>query len=47
MKNVRNYFELYEVKVEDLPPGYQEVSGHIIFDVEMGESFSRKALILS
>ena len=35
-ENVRIDFELYECNVENLPPGYQEVSCHIIFDVNMG-----------
>ena len=42
MKKVRITFELYEGNVEDLPPGYKEVSCHMIFDVNMGESFRRK-----
>ena len=43
MENVRIDFELYEGNVEDLPTGYQEVSCHIIFDVNMGENFRRNA----
>ena len=42
MKHVRIYFELYEGNVEDFPPGYQEVSCHIISDVKMGENFRHK-----
>ena len=38
MKKVRNAFELYEGNVEYIPPGYQEVSCHIIFDVKMVEN---------
>ena len=37
------YFELYEGNVEDLPPGYQEVSCHILFDANMGDNFRRKS----
>ena len=35
MKNVRIDFELYEDNVEDIPPGYQEVIFHLIFDVKI------------
>ena len=47
MKNGRIAFEIYEGNMEDLPPGYQEVSCHIIFDVNMGENFFRKAQMVS
>ena len=47
MKKVRIDFELYEGTVEYLPPGYQEVSYHIIFDVKMGENFHRKPLMVA
>jgi Reverse transcriptase (RNA-dependent DNA polymerase) len=43
MKNVRPAFEAWEGSKEDLPPGYQEIKCHIIFDVKMGENFRRKA----
>ena len=43
MKNVRIYFDLHEVTVKDLSLGYQEVSCHIIFDVNMGDNFRRKS----
>ena len=42
MKILMIDFELDEGKVKDLPPGYQEVSCHMIFDVNMGETLSRK-----
>ena len=42
MKNVSIAFELYEVNVKDCPPEYQEVSCHIIFDINMGDNFRRK-----
>ena len=47
MKNVRIYFEIYEGNVEDLPPGYQEVGCHIIFDVYTGENLCRKSQMLA
>ena len=43
MKNVRPAFEAWEGSKEDLPPGYQEIRCHIIFDIKMGENFRRKA----
>ena len=36
-------FELYEGTLEDLPTVYQEVSCHIIFDINMGDKFHRKS----
>ena len=47
MKNRRIDFEIYEGNLEDLTPGYQEVSFHIIFDVKMGDNFCRKYLMLA
>ena len=38
MKNIRIALEIYEGNVEDLPPVYQQVSCHIIFDVKMREN---------
>ena len=43
MRNVRPAFENWEGSKEDLPPGYQEIKCHIIFDIKMGENFRRKA----
>ena len=40
---MRIAFEIYEGTVEDLTPGYQEVSFLIIVDVNMGENFRCKA----
>ena len=36
MRNVRPAFEVWDKSVADLPPGYQEVKCHLIFDVKMG-----------
>ena len=36
MKNVRIAFEHWEGCKEDLPPGYQKVDCHVIFDVKFG-----------
>ena len=43
MKNVRPAFEVWDKGISELPPGYQEISCHMIFDVKMGENFRRKA----
>ena len=47
MKNVNIDFEIDESNVEDLPPGYQEVSCHIIFDLKIGENFRHKYQIVA
>ncbi len=47
MKNVRIAFEVWEGKKEDIPPGYQQVDCHMIFDVKMGENFRRKARMVA
>ena len=43
MKNVRPAFEVWEKDISELPPGYQQITAHMIFDVKMGENFRRKA----
>ena len=43
MKNVRPAFEEWEKGVGSIPPGFQEIKCHLIFDVKMGENFRRKA----
>ena len=43
MKNVRPAFEVWEKSKDDIPPGYQQIKCHMIFDVKMGENFRRKA----
>ena len=47
MKNVRIAFEIFEGEVKDIPIGYQKVDCHMIFDIEMGESFRRKARMVA
>lgn len=42
MKNNRVAFETYDGDVKDLT-GYEEISGHLIFDVKLSENFRRKA----
>jgi hypothetical protein len=43
MKNVRPAFEVWEKSADDIPPGYQQIKCHLIFDVKMGENFRSKA----
>lgn len=47
MRNVRIAFEEWEGSIEELPPGYQEVKCHMVFDVKMGENFRRKARMVA
>ena len=46
MKNVRPAFEAYKGNKEDLPPGYQQIKFHMIFDIKLGESFRRKSRLV-
>ena len=43
MRNVRPAFEVWEKDFEHIPPGYQQIKCHMIFDIKMGENFRRKA----
>jgi hypothetical protein len=43
MKNVRPSFEVWEKGVDEIPPGYQQINCHLIFDVKMGKNFRCKA----
>ena len=43
MRNVRPAFEKWEQKEGELPPAYQKIKCHFIFDIKMGENFRRKA----
>ena len=42
MKSVCPAFEPWEKPEGDIPPGYQEIKCHLIFDIKMGENFRRK-----
>ena len=42
MKNSRVAFEEYDGRIEDLV-AYEQISGHLIFDVKLSENFRRKA----
>ena len=47
MKNVRIAFEEWKGNPSELPPGYQQIKCHIVFDVKMGENFRRKARMVA
>ena len=47
MRNVRIAFEEFNGNKEDIPPGYQQVNCHMIFDIKMGENFRRKARMVA
>ena len=43
MKNVRPAFKVWEKDISQIPPCYQQIKCHMVFDVKMGENFHRKA----
>ena len=43
MKNVRPAFEVWEKDISQIPPGYQQIKCHMVFDVKMGENLHQKA----
>ena len=47
MENMSIDFEIYEDNVEDLTLIYQEVSFHIIFDINIEDNFLPKAQVVS
>ena len=42
MTNKRIAFELHEGEISQLV-GFKEITGHLVFDVKLGENFRRKA----
>ena len=42
MKNIRPAFEVWKKNISELPPVYQKITCHMIFDVNMGENFRIK-----
>ena len=46
LKNIRPAFEAYEGNKEDLPPVYQQIKCHMIFDIKLGNTFRRKAQLV-
>ena len=43
MNNIRPDFEVWGKDNSELPPGYQNMKYHMIFDVKMGKNFRIKA----
>ena len=43
MKNIRPAFKVWEKDISELPPGYKNITCHMIFDVKVGKNFKRKA----
>ena len=43
MKNVRPAFEVFDGKQHNIPPGFQQIRCHMIFDIKIVENFRRKA----
>ena len=43
MKNVQPAFKAYKGDKKDLPPGYQQIKFHMIFDIKLGKNFRKKA----
>ena len=46
MKNVQPGFEAYKGNKEDLLSGYQQIIGHMIFNIKLGENFRIKAQVV-
>ena len=42
MKNVRTTFEAYKGNKDDIPPIYQQIKYHMIFDIKLGKNFRTK-----
>ena len=47
MKNIRPAFEVWEKYISELLPGYQNITCHMIFDVNMDGSFIRKSSLVA
>ena len=47
MKNIRPAFEVWEKDISELPPGYQNITCNMIFDVKMGKIIRRKARFIA
>jgi len=47
MKNFHITFEEYQGSISGLPPGYQKIKCHMIFDIKMGENFHRKVCMVA
>ena len=47
MKNIRPALKVYEGDIKDLPPGYQCIRCHMVFDIKFGEDFRRKVRFIA
>ena len=47
MRNIRIAFEEFAGTKQEIPPGYQYVDCHMIFNIKMGENFRRKARMVA
>ena len=47
MKYLMIAFEEFDGEVKDVPPGYQKVTCHLIFDIKMGENFRCKSQMVA
>ena len=47
MKNVRPAFEMWEQDEKELPPGYQRIKCHFIFDMKLVKHFRQKARLVA
>ena len=45
--NVRPALEKWEKRENELPPGYQKIKCHFIFDIKMGENFRFKVRLMA
>jgi hypothetical protein len=43
MTKVRVAFQVFDGESNQLPPEYQEIKCHMIFDIKLGENLRRKA----
>ena len=47
IKNVHPVFDPLEKQEGKIPPGYQEINCHFIFNIKMGENFFQKACFVA
>ena len=45
MKNISPNFDVWEIYISELEPGYKNITCHMIFDVKMGKNFRNKTVI--
>ena len=47
MADIRLAFELFDGEEHEIPPDFQQVKFHMIFDIKMGDNFRRKARMVT